>query len=142
MKRVLLILIGLIPLILGYLLNYLMFISMIPLFIIYFAVWIIWFIAGLISIKLVDRKTESILLLNTPAFLFLLLVLYQEIILSQYWPNLIGVIPQLFYTPFIYIGFRITPMFHSVFYAYIASFLIMLIVSFSGRLVSERRKKA
>jgi len=140
MNKLILLLIGIVPLLLGYLINYLMFIGMMPLYIIYIAAWIIWFIAGMYSIKLIDKRIVSILILNIPAALFLLLVLYQEVVIGQYWLNIIGLLPQLFYSPFIYVGFRITPMFHQVFYAYIASFLCMLLVSFIGRFVGERRK--
>jgi hypothetical protein len=141
MKKLIFLLIGIVPLILGYLVNYFMYISSAPLFIIYFAGWIIWFFAGMYSIKLFDKKIEPLLLLNAPAFFFLLLILYQEIGVGYYWPNLLGVIPQLYYTPFIYVGFSITQMLQRTFYACLASFICMLVVSFIGRFVGEYQRR-
>ena len=141
MKKLILTLMGLFPIVLGYLMNY--FINMTLFIIIYVTVWIIWFIFGMLSIKLVDRKIASVLLLNSPALGFLLLALYQQITLGQFWFNIFGTLPQIFYVPFIVVGFMITQMFHQeidvLFYiaAFVVSFICMLIASFIGRLVGE-----
>ena len=141
MKKLILLLLGLFPIVLGYLMHY--FINITLFFIIYVAVWIIWFLFGMLSIKLVDRKIEAVLLLNSPALFFLLLALYQQMIVGRWWPNIASFLPQIFYVPFSFVGFRITLMFHQEFDvlfnigAFIASFTCMLIVSFAGRFTGE-----
>lgn len=140
MKKIVLLLVGFLPLLFGYLLNYLMMNGNIPLLLINIAMLIIWFFVGMFSIKLVDKKIESLLLLNAPAFIVLLLLLFQEIVLGQYWFHPVGMATQFFYLSVLKLALSITSMLHRVFYAYIIAFLFMLITSCSGRIISERRK--
>lgn len=146
MKRIVLLVIGFLPLALGYLLNYLLYafpntnFSVVAL-IFSFALLITWFLFGKLSVKWIRSKHSAIIYLNLAAILTLLLILYQEIILRQYWPNLLGLSAQYFYLPLLTPAFLLTPMFHSVYSAYICAFILLLVASYIGRIVGERQKK-
>lgn len=72
-----------------------------------------------------DTKTVLIGLHCIPCFVLLLLGV-QELLLSRYFPNAIGVWTQCFYLPLLSIGSRLTPMFHTFFAVHCVCFLLML----------------
>ena len=151
MKRAILLLIGFFSLPLGFLLNHLMMIVdfNLPLLLISIAMFAIWFFISMITVKFFASKKEVILLLNAPAFIVLLLNLFQEYILSHYWMNYVGLATQFFYLPFLGFGFTLTSGISSLLasfvytttFAYIAVFICLICVTFLGRTVSDRRTK-
>ncbi len=73
-----------------------------------------------------------VLLLNLAACVDLILAGVQELILGRYWPNIVGVWSQLFYLPVLRLGFGLTAGFSSVFPAYAAGFLLLVLASYAG----------
>ena len=144
MKRIIPILIGFAPLPLGFLLNDLMINrDFLPPLLMGFLFLFAWFLFGMLSIKFVTRRKEAVLLLNTPAFLVLLLILFQEIILGRFFANIIGISSQFFYLPLMQLGaiiVRVTGVITISGSASVA-FVLMLIASYLGRRVAERAKE-
>lgn len=58
-----------------------------------------WLIIGFISSKFKKSRLRSTIIINLPAFLMFLLLIYQEVINGQYWSNLIGDVTQLYFIP-------------------------------------------
>lgn len=143
-KKVTLILIGSIPFFIGYGMNALILgvpSVALPFKLISIAALILWFLIGRYSYKLADTKTEAAVLGNAIAFVVLLLVLYQECILGQYWFNQLGAASQLYYVPFFGLAYIFTGMFHTMPSTYIAAFLMMCIVFYLGCLTSKKYTK-
>ena len=146
-KRAILVLIGFIPLLLfGYYLNHLLMTTFYyrdaPLSLIGVAIIAVWFVFGIISVKLVCSKIEAVLLLNTPAFIVLILVLFQEWVLTGFWLNQVGLATQMFYLPLVRFGMVISgviPRFilpiGSFGIASAFAFLFMLGASYLGRVI-------
>ena len=151
MKRVVLLLIGFFSMPLGFLLNHIMMnVSFnLPLLLISIAMLAIWFLISMVSVKFIFTKKETILLLNAPAFLVLILNLFQEYVLGHYWMNLAGVATQFFYLPFLGLGFTLTSglssqianFVYTATLAYIVVFVCLILDTFLGCSVAERRAK-
>ena len=102
-----------------------------PLKLIAFAVLLLWgILAYLLRFRLTTKDT--ILFLNVIPALNLLLIAIQELILKAYWPNMLGIMTQLYYLPLLNLSYGLTFWAHTVFPAYCAAFLLMGIVSFLG----------
>ena len=150
MKRLVLIVIGLIPLPLGYLLNHLMmtvwYSSIPPMFLLCIAMYVIWFLISMISTRFFKKNIELIILLNAPAFIIMLLNLFQEYIIGHYWMNFVGASTQFFFLPFIKLAFTLTSGISSLLanvvytttFAYIAAFVCLILVTYIGCKVGER----
>ena len=105
-------------------------------------VLLIWFLLGFYAIRFYKSKTQTILALNFPAFIILLLVLLQQIILGYFWLNIIGSESQIFFLPLMSLAVSITVRFLGpILFAYITSFLLLVVASFVGCVVGERRRK-
>jgi hypothetical protein len=103
MKKIMLILVGAVPFFVGYGMNYLMlgpFSDMVlPYKLIGIAFLIAWFFIGRYSYKLVGTKKVATILGNSIAFIVLLLTIYQEYVLGQYWTTQIEAATQFYYLP-------------------------------------------
>lgn len=109
-------LLGLIPLILGFLMNSWMMKNMdsvLPYKLIGFIFLVFWIIVGFISYKFEEIMLKSAVIIHLPALLMLLFIMYQEIILGQYWANLLGTATQFYYLPLISISTSIVEIFLS-----------------------------
>ena len=107
MKKMILFLLGLIPFVFGFLMNsWLMQNQNIVLAskLIGIIFLIFWILVGFITFKLEKTPLKSAIIINLPAFLILLLIIYQEIILAQYWSNIFGLATQFYYLPLINIS--------------------------------------
>jgi len=108
--RIALVIIGFLPLLLGYLHEYLMmtvyrynppgalgsgFIMLSG-----YAVIIIWFFAGVLSAKAFKSNKEPLLLLNAAGIFAAALVLVQMLVLAYFWNNFMGLLSQFFFLPF------------------------------------------
>lgn len=104
---------GICPLVVGYLLNFLMSLStstflffMISLFLL--ASW------AYLAYRLIDIDknifTQSFLMCAF-ALLMLALVMYQELVLGAYWSNIIGSCTQIYFAPFLLLVSLLTPVF-------------------------------
>ena len=146
MKRVTLLLIGFLPLLFGIIQHHLMmtvfFDTLIPGSLIGIAVLVIWFFIGILSIKFVSSKKEAIIFVNAPAFLVLLLILFQEIVLNAFWRNNIGLGTQFFYLPLIGLTRHLSLIFPigSFSNMSVLAFICLFGASYFGRVVVERRK--
>ena len=152
-KRITLLLIGFFPLLLfGFYLNHLISTTYYyvagPYFLFGVAVIAAWFVFGMISVLFAASRKEAVLLLNAPAFLILLLLLFQEWILERMWLNQIGFATQIFYLPLVRFGIVIGGMLprfilpiSSFGIASAIAFAFMVGASYLGRIVVERRMK-
>ena len=134
-----LVLIGAMPLGLGWLINWYMTIhpeTFPPLFIVGAALLLAW---GVVSWRVNRRMLNTglvVLSQNAVGAVMLLLVGIQSL-QGAFWENLVGVMSQMFYMPMLYfsnIFFRWMGMFGIFF----ASFAMMLLVSFIGSKIAEK----
>lgn len=136
MKKMTLLLVGLIPFFIGYGMNYLMqgpfSNTVLPYKLIGAAFLIAWFFAGRYSCKFVGSEKAATIWGNAIAFIVLLLIIYQEYILGGYWSAPVGVATQFYYLPLLGLAFMFTRMFHTMPPAYAAAFLMMCVVFYLG----------
>jgi len=143
-----LVLIGVLPLPVGFLTNHLV---MTTWFDIFPGGWywftglfflLLWYVTGLLSAKWVDSRKAALLYLNAAAGLFLILTLFQELILGRYWWGWVGISTQFYYLPLIHIPGNIIRFIPGITimgaYLCIGAFGIMLLASFLGRKRGER----
>lgn len=145
MKKLMLLFIGLIPLPLGYIMNYLMMKVYYDRVLPYGAIGIIfliaWFGLGLTTCHFTDSDKEAVVIVHMLAFVDLLLVIFQEVILKHYWFNQIGIATQLFYLPLVNIAGKFVFFSNRVYWIYVAAFAFMCIVFYLGRLARKNRIK-
>ena len=82
---------------------------------------------------------KTVIALNLIAFVDLLLLGMQELVLHAYWMNRVGSWSQLFYLPMVNLGATLTSWSHSMFAVYIISFLLMVGATFIGCKLREKR---
>ncbi|SOC43772.1 hypothetical protein [Ureibacillus acetophenoni] len=104
MKKVILILLGFIPLPIGFLMNSWLMEnqdSILPFLYIGILFLAFWALLGFITCKSEKTPYHSALFIHTPAIIAFLLLSYQDRVLEQIWPNMIGIATQNFYLPLI-----------------------------------------
>lgn len=107
MKRMILFLIGLIPFVLGFLMNSWLMQnpnSVLPFKLIGIIFLVCWVLVGFITCKFDKTPLKSAVIIHLPAFLVLILIMFQNIILGQSWSNLFGWAIQMYYLPLINIS--------------------------------------
>jgi len=102
---------------------------------------IVWGCAAFLLNGNHQNTKKIVVFLNLIAVIDLLLIGAQELIFHAYWMNSIGVWSQLFYLPMVNLGFSLTIWSHSVFPAYVVSFILMVAASFAGCNLREKLKK-
>jgi hypothetical protein len=80
----------------------------------------------------------SAVIANLPAFFVLILNLYQEIVLGQYWFNIFGIATQFYYLPLISLSSTFTFWTPYVWVIYITGFLLMLASYCTGVYLKKR----
>ena len=113
-KKMTLILLGFIPLVLGFIMNSWILEnpdSVLPFKLIGFAFLAFWVIVGFFGFKFEKTLVKSTLIAHIPALLALLLIMYQEIILGQFWSNLLGMATQFYYLPLVNISASVVGVF-------------------------------
>ena len=128
-EKLLVLLMGCSPFLIGRLQDFVMMNTFIPLTFISCLMLFLWGGFGMLSLSLMNERKTSLLLLNTPAAVVLLLILVQEWIVGAYWFNFVGTYTQMFYLPFISLGFRLTFWADTVVPAYIAAFILLILTS-------------
>jgi len=133
---------GLIPFVLGFLMNSWLMQnpdSILPFQLIGLIFLAFWVTIGFISYKFETSLLESAVIAHLPALLMLLFIMYQEIILGQFWSNLFGIATQLYYLPLINISssvvgifLSLTPWAINIWSASIIAFLLMLASYYVG----------
>lgn len=135
----LLILIGLLPLGVGYLLNWHMMLhpdTFPPLFIVGAVFLTVWFVLSWnMNKKLLDTKTV-LLCQNSGAVLALILLAVQALA-GGFGENLLGILPQLFYMPMLYFTY-IFMKGSGLLLVYFVCFLLMVLASFLGCRLAEK----
>ena len=102
MKKMILLLIGIIPFVLGFLMNSWLMQnpnSILPFKLIGITFLVFWVFVGFITCKFEKTPYHSALFIHTPAVITLLLLTYQEMVLEQFWHNMIGLATQFYYLP-------------------------------------------
>lgn len=137
MKKASLFLLGLTPLILGFLMNSWVMKnqnSVLPSKLLGVIFLMFWGLVGFRTCRVEKTILRSAAITNLPAFLMLLFVLFQEIVLGRYWANIFGVIPQFYFLPLVNISSTIIGLFFTVYFSAIdlISFLLMFGVYYLG----------
>ncbi|TCK92667.1 hypothetical protein EDC19_1820 [Natranaerovirga hydrolytica] len=117
MKKVILFLLGVIPLVLGFLIHTWMMKnqnSVLPFKLIGIIFLLFWVWVGFITCKFERTPLKSAIIANSLAFLMLLFILFQEIILGRYGANMFGIVPQLYYLPLVNISSSIVGLLYSL----------------------------
>ncbi|MPM24967.1 hypothetical protein SDC9_71456 [bioreactor metagenome] len=143
MKKILLLFMGLLPFFLGLSMNALLMRNMnlvLPYPLLGIAWLLLWGLLGCFTAGCAGSVKESSFLAHIIPLVVLLLLLYQELILGQYWFNLGGLATQLYYLPLLNIAFTLTAWAHRVWPAYIASFALMYAVFYWGGCIGKRRR--
>ena len=100
MKKMILVLLGFTPLAIGFQMNsWIMQNSVLPYGLIGLVFLALWVLFGYLTCAFEKTSLKSAVIANSPAFLILLLIVYQELILGQFWPNAFGVATQFYYFP-------------------------------------------
>lgn len=139
MKQLLRIVLGFLPLVVGFLQNAYMMARMDtlpPLMLIALGTLLLW---GLLSYLTFDGKSRVLsqtLAFNAASLLALALVLVQELLLGHYWPNWAGVASQFFFLPLINLT-GILPL-H---YLWLDDVVISLVLFFISLAICRKKQK-
>ena len=135
---IVLIALGLIPFALGGLLQWILtlnnfLLAPATLLIISLVTLLIWGVLAYL-IKPYIKSTKNVMLgLHAVPLIILLLNGIQGPILHQYWPNLFGLLTQIYYLPLVRIGSLLTAWFGTnMFIICLVSFLLMVLTAFAG----------
>lgn len=141
MKRVLLLLLGWLPLLAGAVMDDLMMRYMDvrpPYLLIGVGTLLVWALLGSFTVML-KEKPASLLPLNLPAAIVLLLLVVQDGVCKAYWSNWLGVYTQLFYLPLLNLAGRLGGwLFHTIWPLYLLCFLLLCGASYLGRRLGEK----
>ena len=134
-----LILLGAMPLGLGWLLNWYMNLhpeTFPPLFIIGLAFLLAW---GFASWKMNKKmlETGTVMLAQHAVAAIMLVLVAIQLITGNYWVSYLGIASQMFYMPVLYVG-AVFFNWAGTFGIYFASFLLMLLASFIGCKIAEK----
>ena len=134
-----LILLGAMPLGLGWLLNWYMNLhpeTFPPLFIIGLAFLLAW---GFASWKMNKKmlETGTVLLVKHASAAIMLVLVTIQLITGNYWVSYLGIASQMFFMPVLYVG-AVFFNWAGTFGIYFASFLLMLLASFIGCKIAEK----
>ncbi|MHA6253090.1 hypothetical protein [Oceanobacillus sp. CAU 1775] len=103
-KKMILLLLGFIPLIIGFLMNSWIIDnpdSVLPSNLIGIIFLVLWIVVGFISFTFEKSQLKSFLIVHLPAIAMFVLLMYQEMIVGGYWSNLLGVATQFYFMPMI-----------------------------------------
>ena len=144
MKKIIILIAGFSPLLMGYILN--MFVSqsngtnldMAYDFISIFF-FLYWGVLGFALCNFNRKMTSTLIVYNFPAAIVLILILIQELINKAYWNNEWSTVTQMFYLPTLRLSYRVTPDFmHYMWQTYIVSFVLLLMISVLGGFLNSK----
>ncbi len=145
MKKLLLLLVGFIPFAVGYGLNALMlgayYDTALPYGWIGAGMLVVWFGLGMLARSFGGTVFKSAMIAHIPALIVLMLLLYQEWILGQYWLNAIGMATQLFFLPLVYLSGIVTFFSPTMPAVYVTVFLFLFIAFWLGGRLRTRIQK-
>ena len=141
-KLIILNLLGFIPLFIGIIMNYIIMQDVILSFnLIGFIFIIFWIFIGYKTEGVEETPAKTSISIHMPAAFALILVLFQELILGQYWFNILGMLTQLFFLPLISIGSYLTFWTPRIWPVYIVAFLLMIGSYYIGIRIKKRRQR-
>ena len=141
-KLIILNLLGFIPLFIGIIMNYIIMQDVILSFnLIGFIFIILWIFIGYKTEGIEETPGKSSISIHMPGAFALILVLFQEIILGQYWLNLLGLLSQLYFLPLISLGSYFTFWTPRIWPVYIVAFLLMIGSYYIGIRIKKRRQR-
>lgn len=141
MKKIMLFLLGLSPFLLGFIMNSVMMQNqnlILPYKLIGITFILFWGFIGFKTCGFGKTPLGSAVIANLPAFFVLILNLYQEIVLGQYWFNIFGIATQFYYLPLINLSSTFAFWTPYVWVIYIAGFLLMLASYCTGVYLKKR----
>jgi len=148
-KKLILFFLGLIPFVLGFLINSWLMQNqnlVFPSKLIGLIFLSFWLLIGFATSEFEKTLLKSTLIVNLPAFLMLLLIMYQEIILGHYWANIIGIAAQFYYLPLINIASSVYRIFSFLTsgitytrWVCLVGFLLMFASYYLGGYLKKRR---
>ncbi|WP_312667598.1 hypothetical protein [Tissierella praeacuta] len=100
---------------------------------------VLWILMGFITCEFEKTPLKSTITANFPAFLMLLFVMYQEIILKHYWSSIFGIATQFYYLPLVNIAIVFYPPFMTIRFWLVS--LIGFILMFSSYYLGSYLKK-
>ena len=133
--QLILVIMGLIPFAFGYFMNWLImtYQDSITLFnLVSILYLVLWGTIAYFAKSYIKSVKKIVIGQNLAAFIVLLLIGIQELILHQYWLNFVGISTQYFYLPLIRFGYLFTNWSNSIFIWYCAAFVMMVMVSILG----------
>ena len=149
MKNWKLILWGVLPLPLGYLLNFAMWHFPLSGLLLTGTNLLLLLLWGYLAYRLSSPRGNPIrqaLALCAFGLAVLALVLFQELALGRYWFNALGIASQMFFLPFLSLGFAAADPLAGLFLssmrvwpAYLAAWLLMLAAAWAGCVLKSRR---
>lgn len=102
---------------------------------------LLWALIAYVFRVFVKSTPRVVILLNSIAFVVLLLVGIQELVFHAYWLNIVGAWSQFYFLPFIQLGFVLSSGWTgNVFVSYCIAFLSMIGASVVGCLIRGNRK--
>lgn len=141
--------VGILPLAVGFAFNYLILYLPLPGFLLLPIELALLVLLGCLAFKLSTPEKNPFaqsLMLCAFGLLMLALVLYQELVLGQYWGNLVGFGTQMYFLPLLTLAAQITvPVMRSfmevirVWPAYIVVWILMFAASCVGCFLKRRR---
>lgn len=144
-----LLILGLIPFVLGFLMNLWLMQnqdSVLPFKLIGIIFLAFWVTVGFNSVKFEKGLLKAAIIAHMPALLVLLFIMYQEIILGQYWSNLFGMATQFYYLPLINISSSavgmflfLTPRAIPIWLVNLIAFLLMFAAYYLGYYIKKNR---
>lgn len=145
MKKLVIAVFGMVPVLIGMLMNWAMVTvwptAALPLGLIAVVFLLFWFCLAYALSGWIKNPAEGAALLGVPGCLVLVLLAIQEYWLGAYWQSLVGTLTQEFFLPVMYLGFNLTTWSHRIFPAYCAAFLLMFAAACLGGYAGKKRQK-
>lgn len=143
LSRLLLLLVGLTPFLFGGLLNWASYAVdfVLPWGWINLLFVLVWAAFAFLFARFAKSTAQTVILLNLPAFLVLVLLGCQLLVRQAYWSNWLGLWTQYFYLPLMRWGSVLTSWSHTVFPVYCCAFVLMIAASLLGSVLFWRGSK-
>lgn len=150
MNKLKLLFLGILPFVIGRLLDYAMmkydwYGTIILIISIMFFTY--WFFVGYKSYDYVKTSKESILIGNSFAIINIILILFQILIMKGFMLNILGILPQMFYLPTMgIVGALERTLFffiptHYPWEPFVLSFILMIVVYYAGYRIRLKNKR-
>jgi len=111
--------------------------------------YIFWGVLGFIAYDKKKIEKHFIIFIHFPAFLCLVLIFVQDVILNSYWLTTLGVLTQLFYSVMNHLSEKIVLLLkipfstmNNLFVIYLVSFILMFVSFLAGVKLKVGKKPA